>query len=157
MATTRSGNFRLYTSQPQQPAVHSRHARAIKPLAVGHPLMDRVQLGMTRHDQPPSVGIVGLAQRSVPGHRGISRPAARTALEPVQGRNEGGHKQHHIERFERTSAKPPIGSEKSRKVSAILIYLHQISFTHALSSTRRSATSRHIVLRCTRNTSATSD
>jgi len=61
--------------------------------------MDRVQLGMTRPDQPPSVGIFGLAQRPVPGHRGTSGPATKTALEPVHGRSEVSHKQHHIERL----------------------------------------------------------
>src|SRR5262249_19116483 len=84
-APTRFGYFRLHTLQPQRPTVHPRHARAVKPPAVPHPLLARVQLGITRHDQPPSVGTLGLAQRPVPGLRGISRPATRTPLEPVQG------------------------------------------------------------------------
>jgi len=78
-------------------AVHPRHARAVEPLAVSHPDLGRVQFGVTRLHRSPSVGTLGLAQRPVPGLRGISRPATGPALEPVQSRHEVGHKQRNIE------------------------------------------------------------
>jgi len=71
------------------------------------PPLARVQLGVTRRDRPASVGTLGLAQRPVPGLRGIGRPATGPALEPVQGRYEVGHKQGNIERLEGTPTKPP--------------------------------------------------
>jgi hypothetical protein len=97
-APTRFGYFRLHTHQPQRPTVHPRQARAVKPLAVPHPLLAHVQFGVTRRERAPSVGTIGLAQRPVPGLRGISRPATEQALELVQPSNKVTHKLHSIVR-----------------------------------------------------------